>query len=158
MIADGEGAYSDRSGGVRARRGACSRRGRCRALHARDDGGNEHAPRTARRANCARHDTGFEHVLHGRRDHTSTVHARRPPSHSCRSDAATAFASASGRAVCSSARPLVRSGRVGRGHCGLHPRLIRVDQHEATIANELRRRYPEAHVIASHEIAPEFRE
>ena len=30
--------------------------------------------------------------------------------------------------------------------------------HEAAIANELRRRLPQAHVVASHEIAPEFRE
>ncbi len=30
--------------------------------------------------------------------------------------------------------------------------------HEAEIANELRRRLPDAHVVASHEIAPEFRE
>ncbi len=30
--------------------------------------------------------------------------------------------------------------------------------HEAAIAGELRRRLPEAHVVASHEIAPEFRE
>jgi N-methylhydantoinase A len=30
--------------------------------------------------------------------------------------------------------------------------------HEAEIANELRRRLPAAHIVASHEIAPEFRE
>jgi N-methylhydantoinase A len=30
--------------------------------------------------------------------------------------------------------------------------------HEAALAGELRRRLPEAHVVASHEIAPEFRE
>ena len=30
--------------------------------------------------------------------------------------------------------------------------------HEAAIADELRRRLPEAHVVSSHEIAPEFRE
>ena len=30
--------------------------------------------------------------------------------------------------------------------------------HEAAIATELRRRLPEAHIVASHEIAPEFRE
>ena len=30
--------------------------------------------------------------------------------------------------------------------------------HEAEIANELRRRLPDAHIVASHEIAPEFRE
>ena len=30
--------------------------------------------------------------------------------------------------------------------------------HEAAIATELRRRHPHAHVVASHEIAPEFRE
>jgi N-methylhydantoinase A len=30
--------------------------------------------------------------------------------------------------------------------------------HEAAIAGELRRRLPEAHIVASHEIAPEFRE
>ena len=30
--------------------------------------------------------------------------------------------------------------------------------HEAAVADELRRRYPSAHVVASHEVAPEFRE
>ena len=31
-------------------------------------------------------------------------------------------------------------------------------QHERAVAEELRRRYPEAHVVASHELAPEVRE
>jgi N-methylhydantoinase A len=31
-------------------------------------------------------------------------------------------------------------------------------KHEQTVARELRRRYPHAHVVASHEVAPEFRE
>jgi N-methylhydantoinase A len=35
---------------------------------------------------------------------------------------------------------------------------FRDSAHEAAIANELRRRLPDAHVVASHEIAPEFRE
>jgi N-methylhydantoinase A len=30
--------------------------------------------------------------------------------------------------------------------------------HEAAVAAELRKRYPDAHVVASHEVAPEFRE
>jgi N-methylhydantoinase A len=30
--------------------------------------------------------------------------------------------------------------------------------HERAVADELRRRYPQAHVVASHEVAPEFRE
>jgi len=30
--------------------------------------------------------------------------------------------------------------------------------HERSVVAELRRRYPEAHVVASHEVAPEFRE
>ena len=30
--------------------------------------------------------------------------------------------------------------------------------HERAVADELRRRYPDAHVVASHEVAPEFRE
>ena len=30
--------------------------------------------------------------------------------------------------------------------------------HERSVAEELRRRYPEAHVVSSHEVAPEFRE
>jgi N-methylhydantoinase A len=35
---------------------------------------------------------------------------------------------------------------------------FREPAHEAAIADELRRRLPDAHVVASHEIAPEFRE
>jgi N-methylhydantoinase A len=35
---------------------------------------------------------------------------------------------------------------------------FRDDSHEHAVAEELRRRYPEAHVVASHEVAPEFRE
>jgi N-methylhydantoinase A len=35
---------------------------------------------------------------------------------------------------------------------------FRDPSHEQAVAAELRRRYPEAHVVASHEVAPEFRE
>src|SRR5262245_48274442 len=35
---------------------------------------------------------------------------------------------------------------------------FRDERHERAVAGELRRRYPEAHVVASHEVAPEFRE
>jgi len=35
---------------------------------------------------------------------------------------------------------------------------FRDDAHERAVAAELRRRYPGAHVVASHEVAPEFRE
>src|SRR5262249_46228367 len=35
---------------------------------------------------------------------------------------------------------------------------FREPTHERAVAEELRRRYPEAHVVASHEVAPEFRE
>ncbi len=35
---------------------------------------------------------------------------------------------------------------------------FRDPSHEAEVAAELRRRYPAAHVVASHEVAPEFRE
>jgi N-methylhydantoinase A len=40
--------------------------------------------------------------------------------------------------------------------CLLH--AYRDDAHERAVADELRRRLPAAHVVASHEIAPEFRE
>jgi N-methylhydantoinase A len=40
--------------------------------------------------------------------------------------------------------------------CLLH--AYRDDSHERALANEIRRRLPDAHVVASHEIAPEFRE
>jgi N-methylhydantoinase A len=35
---------------------------------------------------------------------------------------------------------------------------FRDSSHEEAVAAELRRRYPDAHVVASHEVAPEFRE
>jgi N-methylhydantoinase A len=40
--------------------------------------------------------------------------------------------------------------------CLLH--ADRYPKHEQLVAAELRRRHPEAHVVASHEVAPEFRE
>jgi N-methylhydantoinase A len=40
--------------------------------------------------------------------------------------------------------------------CLLH--AYRDDSHERAVANEVRRRLPAAHIVASHEIAPEFRE
>jgi N-methylhydantoinase A len=40
--------------------------------------------------------------------------------------------------------------------CLLH--AYRDDSHERAVADEVRRRLPRAHVVASHEIAPEFRE
>src|SRR6266508_5496110 len=35
---------------------------------------------------------------------------------------------------------------------------FRHPEHEREVVEELRRRQPEAHVVASHEVAPEFRE
>jgi len=35
---------------------------------------------------------------------------------------------------------------------------FRDSRHEEAVSSELRRRYPDAHVVASHEVAPEFRE
>ena len=35
---------------------------------------------------------------------------------------------------------------------------FRDDRHEHAVASELRRRHPDAHIVASHEVAPEFRE
>jgi N-methylhydantoinase A len=40
--------------------------------------------------------------------------------------------------------------------CLLHS--FRFPKHERAVADELRRRHPDAHVVASHEVAPEFRE
>jgi N-methylhydantoinase A len=40
--------------------------------------------------------------------------------------------------------------------CLLHS--YRFPEHERAVADELRRRYPDTHVVASHEVAPEFRE
>jgi N-methylhydantoinase A len=40
--------------------------------------------------------------------------------------------------------------------CLLH--AYRFPEHERAVAAELRSRYPDAHVVASHEVAPEFRE
>ena len=38
------------------------------------------------------------------------------------------------------------------------PALVPPPEHERAVADELRRRLPDAHVVASHEVAPEFRE
>jgi N-methylhydantoinase A len=40
--------------------------------------------------------------------------------------------------------------------CLLHS--YRFPEHERAVVDELRRRYPDTHVVASHEVAPEFRE
>ncbi len=104
---------------------------------------------------------GFEHLLHLRRQ--TRAHLYRP--------------------CAEHAPPLVPLERcVGvRGRMGPHGELEALDlesipdveadafavcllfsfrdaSHEAAVAGEIRRRYPSAHVVASHEVAPEFRE
>ncbi|MEX2613348.1 MAG: hydantoinase/oxoprolinase family protein, partial [Gaiellaceae bacterium] len=106
---------------------------------------------------------GFEHVLHLRRQ--TRAHLYRP--------------------CAEHPEPLVAlercvgvSGRIGREgeleplDLGSLPELtaeveaiavcllfaFRDDRHERAVATELRRRYPDTHVVASHEVAPEFRE
>lgn len=106
---------------------------------------------------------GFEHVLHLRRQ--TRAHLYRP--------------------CAEHPEPLVAlercvgvSGRIGREgeleplELGSLPELaaeteaiavcllfaFRDDRHERAVATELRRRHPDTHVVASHEVAPEFRE
>jgi N-methylhydantoinase A len=104
---------------------------------------------------------GFEHVLHLRRQ--TRAHLYRP----CAEQPAPLV-------------PLERCHGV-RGRMGAEGELIpldlaslpeieaeaiavsllfsfRDDTHERLVADELRRRYPHVHVVASHEVAPEFRE
>jgi N-methylhydantoinase A len=90
--------------------------------------------------------TGFEHLLHLRRQ--TRAHLYRPcaawpdplvPLERCHGVDSLAEVDAEAVAVCL-----------------LH--AYRDADHERAVADELRRRLPGAHVVASHEIAPEFRE
>jgi N-methylhydantoinase A len=90
--------------------------------------------------------TGFEHLLHLRRQ--TRAHLYRPcvawpdplvPLERCHGVESLADVDADAVAVC-----LLRSYRDG--------------SQERAVAEELRRRLPHAHVVASHEVAPEFRE
>ena len=105
--------------------------------------------------------TGFEHLLHLRRQTRAHLYRlARPAARATRA-----------------ARPLLRGNRADRPRgvvapldLGTLPEIdaeaiavcllfsFRDPSHERAVAEELRERYPEAHVVASHEVAPEFRE
>ena len=96
----------------------------------------------------------------GRPARTSTGRAPSIRRRSCRSSAASASAGASARTASSSPLDLdsLPDDR-RRGGRRLPPLLASATApHERRVADELRRRYPDAHVVASHEVAPEFRE
>ena len=145
-----------------ARGRAGGRRGGCRALPPRDDGRDERAPRAQGRADRVRdHGRLRAPAAPAPADARAPLPAVRRAPRAARPARArvTACESGSGPRACSS-----------RSTCGSLPELdaeavavcllfsFRDPAHERAVADELRRRYPTAHVVASHEVAPEFRE
>ena len=105
---------------------------------------------------------GFEHVLHLRRQtraHLYRLCDRHPeplvPAGALRRRPRAYGPGRRRRA----ARPRLAPGARRRGGGDLPPLLLpRPDATSALVADEVRRRLPDAHVVASHEVAPEFRE
>ncbi len=104
---------------------------------------------------------GFEHLLHLRRQ--TRAHLYRPCAQhvppSSRSSAASASRGRMGprgelEALDLESIPELESDAVAV--CLLFS--FRDPGHETAVADEIRRRYPSAHVVASYEVAPEFRE
>ena len=104
---------------------------------------------------------GFEHVLHLRRQ--TRAHLYRPcvrplaAARPARALRRRARAHRPGRRA-RAARPRHAPGDRRGGDRRLPPLLVPRPEPERRVADELRRRYPSAHVVASHEVAPEFRE
>ena len=82
----------------------------------------------------------------------------RPPLAAARPSAASEYAAARDRRKSSSRSTSRRSRRRRRGDRRIAPVLLPRRGARARVADELRRRHPSAHVVASHEVAPEFRE
>ena len=160
--ADGEGADRRAPGGVGARGRAGRRRGRRRAVRARDDRRDERAARAQGRAHGVRRDGGLRAPAP-----PAPAEPRAPlpalrrstRSRSCRSSAATASRERIGpdgvlAPLDLASLPALDAEAVAV--CLLFS--FRDPSHERAVAEELRRRLPHAHVVASHEVAPEFRE
>ena len=146
-------------GGARARGGAAAA---ARAVHARHDRRDERAARAKGRPNGIRRDEGLRappappppEPRATSTGSTSTIRSR-----SSRSSAASAWASASVRTAWSTPLDLSSLPEVDAeaiAVCLLFS--FRDPSHERAVAAELRRRIPTRIVVASHEVAPEFRE
>ena len=139
------------------------RRAAGRAVRARDDGRDERAARAARargRRSSGTPASSISSTCGARRARTSTGCAPSSRSRSCRSSAATACADGWARTASSSRStstlPAGRSTR-RRSPCACSSRSA-IRRTRRAVAAELRRRHPGVHVVASHEVAPEFRE
>ena len=161
--ADGEGADGGAAGGVGARRCARGRRGERRPLRARDDRRDERAARAARRAHRVRRERGLRASAP-----PAAADARAPlpavrrsiPRRSSRSSAATACAGGSGRTASSSRSisstlPDIGDARPSRSACSSRSATRRTSRRSPTSCAAA---IPGVHVVASHEVAPEFRE
>jgi N-methylhydantoinase A len=104
---------------------------------------------------------GFEHLLHLRRQ--TRVHLYRPcaawpeplvPLERCHGVRGRMGIDGELESLDLNSLPEIEADAVAI--CLLH--AYRDSSHERAVADELRRRLPHAHVVASHEIAPEFRE
>jgi N-methylhydantoinase A len=104
---------------------------------------------------------GFEHLLHLRRQ--TRAHLYRPcaawpdplvPLERCHGVQGRMGPTGELEPLTLESLPIVDAEAVAV--CLLHS--YRNDAHEQAVAAELRRRLPDAHVVASHEVAPEFRE
>src|SRR5262245_30148869 len=161
LCLDGEGADCRPAGGIGARGGACRRRPGAEALHARDDRGHECPARAKGREDGVRRDrrvrapappapAGTRPPLPALRGPSGSARAARAVLRRRRADRA--------RRRAAGARPGVAAADRRRGGRRLLPVLVPGSDARDGVAEELRRRLPGARIVASHEIAPEFRE
>ena len=160
---DSHGEGPDRRAPAGVRRRGCGGRRRTarRPLHARHDDRHERSARAPRRANGARHERGLRaRPPPATPDASAPVPALRGTSSSARP--ARALRRRAGtdrpRRRARAARSRLAAARRCRRDRRLASLLLPRPAHERSVAEELRRRHPEAHVVASHEVAPEFRE
>ena len=104
---------------------------------------------------------GFEHVLHLRRQNRADLYdlgAHHPeplvPLHRCYGVVGRIGPEGERTPLDLATIPEIEADSIAV--CLLF--AFRDSTHEIALADELRRRYPEKHVVASHEVAPEFRE
>ena len=151
-----------KAGGVGRRGGARGRRGRGRSVHARDDRRDERAARAQGRTHGVRDERGLRAPpAPAAPEPCLALSAVRAASRAARAARALRSACAGGWARTEELTPLELDSlpeldAEAVAICLLH--AYRDASHERAVAAEVRRRLPDAHVVASHEIAPEFRE
>ena len=133
-----------------------------RALHARHDGGHERAARAQGRADGVRRDRGLRApappAAAGPRAPLPAVRGAPGAARPARALPRRARADRARRRARAARARLAAGARRRRRSPSACSSRSATPSHERAVAEELRRRLPGAHVVASHEVSPEFRE